>query len=193
MQREFLACILASSTAVKFAEVCNQTTHLLPHSIPTKNTAIVSTHLLLEKHGAAGSYRNSIQRKSKVDLFLLSPREHHSAVPPATQLGSTMFMPDKRFRVRKVTKKMLNVSAGTAELLWEISSEWWQAFEPPLGTETTEWGLYKHDCNRWFLSLWWRKVHHRHFHWKLSKKLSFYKMFSLHLISTVYFWKPVLK
>lgn len=124
MQREFLACILASSTAVKFAEVCNQTTHLLPHSIPTKNTAIVSTHLLLEKHGAAGSYRNSIQRKSKVDLFLLSPREHHSAVPPATQLGSTMFMPDKHFRVRKVTKKMLNVSAGTAELLWEISSEW---------------------------------------------------------------------
>lgn len=46
-------------------------------------------HLLLERHGAAGSYRNSTQRK------LLSAREHHSALPPATQLGSIMFMPDK--------------------------------------------------------------------------------------------------
>lgn len=69
MQREFLACILASSTAVKFAEVCNQTTHLLPHSIPTKNTAIVSTHLLLEKHGAAGSYRNSRESQKWISSF----------------------------------------------------------------------------------------------------------------------------
>lgn len=40
MQWELLASILASSTAMRFAEVSNQRSYLLPHSIPTKNTAI---------------------------------------------------------------------------------------------------------------------------------------------------------
>ena len=43
---------------------------------------------------------------------LPSPREHHSDPLPAIQLGSTMFVP---WQVRKVAKKMLNVSAGRVQ------------------------------------------------------------------------------
>lgn len=121
MQQEFLACILASSTAVRFAEVSNQRTYLL-HSIPTKNTATVSMHFLLEKHGAAGSYRNSTQSQKWISSFCHP--ESITQLCPQQPSWTAEYLCLTSVSVRKVPKKMLNVSAGTAEFLLEIPSEW---------------------------------------------------------------------
>lgn len=71
-------------------------------------------HLILEKQVAPRSWGKSTQRKSKVDLFLLLARGHHS-VPPNNPAGRHNDCALTSVSVRKVTKKMLNVSAGRVQ------------------------------------------------------------------------------
>lgn len=137
--------------------------------------------LILEKQVATQSWGNSLQRVESRSLPSVTQRASLRSLPN-NAAGQHNVCALTSVPVRKVTKNVTpgrmqqrcyrkypqNGDGPSDSILCFL-----QLHELPSGMKTTVWGLYKHGCNRWALSLPGR------FYWKLSNSYFFYQIFSL--------------